>query len=224
VKEVVTSAIAEVLAAHPELTGTDREILVKLVVTRGKEGDLHEDLTLGKYTGFLHIYESAPHASERSQGIGLVTLNRGYSSTDPQTSPWLLIGAKSLAYAVNRAAVREAKKRGADEALFVTSDGIVLEGTTCNLIAKYGDTFITPEPTVGLLHGTTQRRAFDYLQSRGFQCAYGNITTEHLKTADAMWMLSSGRLAAPVNKLDGVPVNVDEALSAGMNEYLINTP
>ena len=36
---------------------------------------------------------------------------------------------KSTTYAVNMAAEAEAKQRGADEAIFVDADGVVLEGT-----------------------------------------------------------------------------------------------
>ena len=46
---------------------------------------------------------------------------------------------KSTSYAVNMAAEAEAKARGADEAIFVDADGIVLEGPVTNIWWREGD-------------------------------------------------------------------------------------
>jgi 4-amino-4-deoxychorismate lyase len=39
-------------------------------------------------------------------------------------------------------------------------------------------------------------------------------------TADALWLVSSVRLAAPIRELDGVALTVDVALSARLNAHL----
>jgi len=41
-----------------------------------------------------------------------------------------------------------------------------------------------------------------------------------LRAADAVWLVSSVRLAAPVCELDGARTPVDASLTAGMNRYL----
>ena len=65
------------------------------------------------------------------------------------------------------AAIREAKRRGADDAIFVSSDGVVLEAPTASVILRFGDRFVTPAPTGGILHGTTQLSLFEHLAARG---------------------------------------------------------
>ena len=57
-----------------------------------------------------------------------------------RSEPWLLEGTKSTSYAVNMAAEAEAKRRGADDAVFVDGDGIVLEGPVTNVWWREGET------------------------------------------------------------------------------------
>ena len=113
--------------------------------------------------------------SPRTHGIRVVTLDRGIDSGAPARAPWLLLGAKTLSYAVNMAAIREAKRRGADDAIFVSSDGIVLEAPTASVILRFGDRFVTPAPTGGILHGTTQLSLFEHLAGQGFETAYETV-------------------------------------------------
>ena len=79
-----------------------------------------------------------------------------------ETSPWLLAGAKSLSYAVNRAAQREAARRGAHDVIFVSSDGYALEGPTSNVILLADGVVRTPQTDQGILAGTTQAAVFAY--------------------------------------------------------------
>ncbi|WP_258935329.1 aminotransferase class IV [Nesterenkonia pannonica] len=55
-------------------------------------------------------------------------LDRGYDADLADRAPWLLLGAKTLSYAVNMAALRHAKANGHNDAIFVTPREQVLEG------------------------------------------------------------------------------------------------
>ena len=90
-----------------------------------------------------------PTSDVRHPGIRVVTLDRGYDRGAPERAPWLLLGAKTLSYAVNMAAIREAQRRGADDAVFVSSDGILLEAPTASVVLRIGDRFVSPEPGAG---------------------------------------------------------------------------
>jgi 4-amino-4-deoxychorismate lyase len=152
----------------------------------------------------------------------VVTLDRGYALDVPARAPWLLLGAKTLSYAVNMAALREAHRRGADDAIFTTTDGYVLEAPTASLILRRGDVFVTPAPNAGILHGTTQLSLFEHLEARGFETGYETIPVSELQTADAAWLVSSVRLAAPVTAIDERELAGDAALTASMNAYLLS--
>ena len=63
---------------------------------------------------------------------------------------------KSTSYAVNMAAQREARRRGADDALFLSLEGLVLEGPTSNIWFREGRTLHTPALDLGILAGVTR--------------------------------------------------------------------
>lgn len=205
---------AAILAAVAELVpAASEESWVKTVMTRGIEGD-------DRPTGWVYATHSPDFSGARTDGVSVVTLDRGYRHDVAQTSPWLLAGAKTLSYAVNRAAVREAVRRGADDVIFVSSDDLVLEGPTSTVLVLRGSILSTPEVELGILAGTTQATIFEWAAVNGFETEYVRLSPAELATADALWLVSSVRLAAPIRKLNGVPIAVDVALSARLNAHL----
>lgn len=193
----------------------DGEAVIKLILSRGVE---HGPTP----TAWVTVASASDFRAARTDGIRVVTLDRGYAIDVPARAPWLLLGAKTLSYAVNMAAIREAKSRGADDAVFLSSDGFVLEAPTASLILRRGDTFVTPAPNAGILHGTTQLSLFEHLEAEGYETAYETVPATALATADAAWLVSSVRLAAPIVAVDGAPLPHDAELTAAMNAYLLS--
>lgn len=190
------------------------ESVIKLILSRGVEGGPHP-------TAWVTLADAPDNTAARRDGVRVVTLDRGYPLGVPARSPWLLLGAKTLSYAVNMAAIREAKRRGADDAVFVTTDGFVLEAPTASVLLRIDGRFVTPAPSAGILHGTTQLSVFAHLEGRGLQAAYETVPVADLARADAAWLLSSVRLAAPISAVDGVPVAIDRDLTDELNAFLL---
>jgi 4-amino-4-deoxychorismate lyase len=122
--------------------------------------------------------------------------------------PWLLAGAKTLSYAVNMAAVREAGRRGADDVVFVSTDGHILEGprSTVVIVTAGADgrpCLLTPPPWYPILRGTTQQALFEAARASGFDCDYQALKPADLFAAQGVWLVSSITLAARVHTLDG---------------------
>lgn len=191
------------------------EYVIKLILSRGVE---HGPTP----TAWVTVAPASDFSAVRREGVRVVTLDRGYDLDIAERAPWLLLGAKTLSYAVNMAALREAHRRGADDAIFLSRDGFVLEAPTASLILRVGDRFVTPAPSGGILHGTTQLSVYDYLTAKGFDAAYAQVPASDLLSVDAAWLVSSVRLAAPITAVDGAEIPVDAAFTAELNDYLLS--
>ncbi|OZB85352.1 MAG: 4-amino-4-deoxychorismate lyase [Microbacterium sp. 14-71-5] len=187
---------------------------VKFVMSRGDEAA--GEAPTGWALGFAPDNRRGGATPE----IDVVLLDRGYRHDVAQTSPWLLQGAKTLSYAVNMAALREARRRGASDVVFTTIDGYVLEGPNSTVIARLDGVYTTVPTELGVLPGTTQGDAFAALEAEGARVEVRAITVEELLRADALWLCSSTRGAAPVRSLDGAPRSVDAAVTERINRAL----
>ncbi|TAM69435.1 MAG: aminodeoxychorismate lyase [Microbacteriaceae bacterium] len=193
---------------------TEVQCGLKLVLTRGIEGT-------DRPTGWIVASVAGGDFAERRKGIRVVTLDRGYPSDIARRAPWLLAGAKTLSYAVNMAAQREARRRGADDAIFVSSDGYVMEAPTSTVIIRRGDVFLTPRTDIGILPGTSQLALFDFYRAAGLKAEEAVIPVAGLADADGLWLVSSVRLAAPIVQLDGATVTHDRDMTDRMNAALL---
>jgi 4-amino-4-deoxychorismate lyase len=185
--------IAEAVAAWPE----PGEAAVKLLLTRGPAG--------GVPTGFVAIgpLPSAYHRLRRV-GLNVITLDRGTAADAFAQAPWLLGGVKSLSYAINMAAQREALRRGADDVLFVSSDGIVLEAPTGSIVWAAGRTLhTTPTGATGILAGTTQQLLFERAATAGWAVRETLARVDEVHAAEVAWLIGSVRGPVDIVELDG---------------------
>lgn len=207
-QEVLAEAVDAAIAAHPPVA----ELSVRVMLTRGIEG-------VGVPTCWIHARVSDDWSPYRS-GMRVAVLDRGLPTTVAETSPWLLPGAKTLSYAVNMAAVREAKRRGAADVLFRAGDGYVLEGPTSTLLVRRGEEFLTTPVSAGVLAGTSVASLFTWLAQEGLQGREELMTVEDVAGSDGAWLLSSTRLAAPISHLDDAELPVDHELTARFEKVL----
>ena len=143
----------------------------------------------------------AHHDELRERGQRLISL-RGIRADEP----WLLPGVKSTSYAVNMAAEAEAKRRGADDAIFVDAERVVLEGPTTNIWWRLGRTLHTPSLELGILAGVTRAAVIELAAGAGYRVAEGAYPLEKLADAEEAFTSSSIREVMPVVELDGAPI------------------
>jgi branched-chain amino acid aminotransferase len=163
---------AEIAALLTEFGAHDGQL--RLVATRG-----------GRRLAFT---ENLPPLGET---VGLATVT--YSPT------MILNGVKSLSYAANMQATRLAQGRGADEALLVRPDGVVLEAPTSTIFwVSHDGLLCTPALDVGILESITRKRIV-----RELHVEEGAFPLEDLLGTDEAFLASTVREVQPVSAIDG---------------------
>ena len=207
--DVWRALVDAVLADWPP----DTEGLIRLLLTRGPGDDAPPTA--------LALISPVPAETvrQRTEGIAVVSLSLGIPADLRAQAPWLLGGAKTLSYAVNMAAYRHAHHLGADDVVLTSLEGELLEGPTSTVAWAIGGTLHTPPTETGILPGTTVARLFERAAADGWPTARTRGTVDDLHAADAVWLLSGVRGAAPVHTLDGVRRG-DAGLTSRVREFL----
>jgi len=100
----------------------------------------------------------------------------------------------------------EAERAGADDAIFLTTDGRVTEATTANVLLIRGDTCATPRLGTGLLAGTTRAWLVDHGSAVGLRMVERDLRLEDMLAADEAAVCSSIGGIVPFTWLDGSPI------------------
>jgi 4-amino-4-deoxychorismate lyase len=192
----------EKLAAEALAAAGPGDAFLRLYVTPGREGR-------GEPAALALVGELPPDLEElRARGIALVTVPLG---VDP---PWLLGGVKSTSYAANMVAAGEAQRRGADDALFLARDAIVLEGPTTNVWWRRGETLHTPALELGVLAGVTRAVVAEVAPELGYRVEEGVHRLDELLGADEAFTSSSVREVMPVASVDAARYELGPAARA----------
>jgi 4-amino-4-deoxychorismate lyase len=193
-----TDAFAALIAEA--LSPLDRpDAVLRVVWTPGAGGDgsIGFVLVTPLPTGFDDM---------RERGIELASLQLAIGASTRSESPWLLPGVKSTSYAVNMAAQAEAKRRGADDALFLSLEGVALECPTSNVWFVEDGILYTPALELGILAGVTRETLMAAARDARLELAEGAYPRARLAGAAEVFTSSSVREVMPVVRLDGEPV------------------
>jgi branched-chain amino acid aminotransferase len=135
----------------------------------------------------------------------------------------ILTGVKSLSYAANMQATRIAQGRGADEAVLVRPDGVVLEAPTSAIFwASPEGGLRTPSLGAGILESITRAQIV-----RSLHVEEGEFPVDDLLGAHEAFLASTVREVQPVSAIDGHELEpgagtleAQEALERALEEAL----
>ncbi|MCX8169565.1 MAG: branched-chain-amino-acid transaminase, partial [Candidatus Methanomethyliaceae archaeon] len=193
-KEEMAEAVIKTLRAN-----SLRDAYVRLVVTRG-EGDLGLDPRKCKKPNIIiiagelsvlpkEVYERGVRAL-----ISWVRRDR-IDATSHEV--------KSLNYLNSILAKLEANNVNFDEAIILSSDGYVCEGTAENIfIVKKGE-LLTPPTYTGALPGITRQAVMEIATNNGIKVREKLLTVHELFNADEIFFTGTGVEIIPVVEISG---------------------
>lgn len=147
------------------------EAFLRLIATRG-----------GRQISVIEDIEAGP------ESIALLTVD--------YEPPALMSGVKSLSYAPNMLAARLARERSADDALFVSPEGLVLEASRASFFYVLGASLFTP-PLDRILDSITRRHLLTVTQARERP-----LLREHLPRVEEAFIASTTKEVLPVHEID----------------------
>jgi branched-chain amino acid aminotransferase len=153
----------------------------------------------------------SPYGSERGSGPATVMVATGVMHAWPPTTdvavvPWVrneraaTAGLKTTSYADNVVALRWAKARGADEAIFANTRGELCEGTGSNIFVEHDGRLVTPPLTSGCLGGITRELLLEWLPGEIEERA---LPVGALREAREAFITSTTRGVLPIRAVDG---------------------
>lgn len=111
-------------------------------------------------------------------------------------------GKFSGAYINSAFARKEAHDNGFDEAIFLTEQGHVCEGSAENLFIIRDGVLITPPPSDDILEGITRRTIMQIARDMGIQAIERSIDRSELYVADEVFLSGTGCQLAWVTAID----------------------
>jgi branched-chain amino acid aminotransferase len=147
---------------------------------------------------------SPPPADHLERGIHLVV---SAVRRDPENP---LAALKTTSRADYVYARLEARRVGADDAIFLTVDGYLSEGTSANVFFVRGDELATPALSCAILPGTTRSWILGWGTRVGLRPTEGWLTTRDLAEADEAFLCSSVAGILPVTRFAGASIGAGQ--------------
>lgn len=108
------------------------------------------------------------------------------------------------AYINSALAVDDALEAGFDESIFLTADGHVSEGSSCNVFLVRGGKLVTPPVTADILEGITRAAVMQVAQeSLGLEVVEREVDRSELYVAEEVFFCGTGVQVSPVVRIDG---------------------
>jgi len=119
---------------------------------------------------------------------------------------------KSVSFVASHRAQRAAARAGADDALFVDTDGRIHEAATANVFVARDGVLSTSPLDGSILPGVVRRMVEDLARADGVEVVERYTLVDQLSEEDTVILTSSVRGLAVVGSVDGVPVGCDHEL------------
>jgi branched-subunit amino acid aminotransferase/4-amino-4-deoxychorismate lyase len=184
------------------VTAPDRERLAEAATAVAGEvaGGLGWLKIVAVRHGPVAVFGGAIDPSEIGGSASAILLRWRRSPTEP------LAPYKTLNYAPFVVGLEEARRRGADEGLWLNTRGHLAEGCTSSVFVVWRGKIFAPAVRDGILPGVTRAIALEAARGLGVVIHEGKVRLRRLETADEAFLTSSVRGVRPLIRFEGRPV------------------
>jgi branched-chain amino acid aminotransferase len=145
-----------------------------------------------------------------------------------KVSTWQRIGPNVIphvakatgVYLNSMLAVTEANKGGYDEAIMLTQDGYVADGSGENIFVVRDGVLATPDLSAGILPGITRDTIIQIAQDLGYTVVEKNLIRSDLHLADELFMCGTAAEVTPICTVDDIDVGVGPVTKEIQQAYL----
>jgi branched-chain amino acid aminotransferase len=145
--------------------------------------------------------------------LGEEGLSKGISA---KISSWTRIGPNVIphvakatgVYLNSMLAVTEANRAGYDEAILLTADGLVADGSGENVFIVKGGELYTPDLSTSILPGITRDTVIQIAQDLGYRVHEKGLIRSDLYLADEAFMTGTAAEVTPLRSVDDIEIGV----------------
>ena len=127
-----------------------------------------------------------------------------------KVSSWKRVGPNTIPhvskatgiYLNSMLAVVEATRAGYDEAILLTDDGFVADGSGENIFVVKGEILSTPDLSASILPGITRQSIIEIAGALGYAVHERNVIRSDLYIADEVFMCGTAAEVTPVRSID----------------------
>jgi branched-chain amino acid aminotransferase len=184
------SAVAALVAASGNLVAPGKDVRLRITLSGGRATE--------PASGSLLWMSAGPLPLERPGTGAVISTTLAVSRDDP------LARHKTLNYWRRRLAHAEAVAAGCDDALCLTTNGLICEASRSNIFVVEGRRLCTPSLDGPVLPGVMRHLVLEWAEQAGLEVEETSLPVERIGSVDEAFLTNSVRGVVPIATLMGV--------------------
>jgi branched-chain amino acid aminotransferase len=120
-------------------------------------------------------------------------------------------------------AVMEANRAGYDEAILLTDDGFIADGSGENVFIVKDGTIYTPDLSASILPGITRDTIIQIAQDLGYPVVEKQLIRTDLYLADEVFMTGTAAEVTPLREVDDQPIGAPGPVTLTIQKAYLDT-
>jgi len=160
----------------------------------------------------------APYLGEQGLKDGVRAKISSWQRVGPNVIPH--VSKATGIYLNSMLAVTEANRAGYDEAILLTAEGFIADGSGENVFIVKDSTIYTPDLSTSILPGITRNTIIQIAQDLGYTVIEKNLIRTDLFLADEVFMTGTAAEVTPLRSVDDVELGVGQVTLELQAAYL----